>query len=281
MNEKDMVITGGASGLGRHILQEALENGDTVVTAVRSPEKLTELMGAYPDRLFAKKLDLTDRMALSSIVSEILAHHQIDIVVNNAGQGLIGATEEMTDKEVDDQITLLLLAPMKITRSFITHFRERGRGHFIQISSVGGQVAYPVSSSYHAAKFGLEGFSEAVNQELAEFGVYFTIVEPGSTRTNFGSNLRYTEPLCAYTDGAVGKMRAWIEKADETVFSGNPQKIAREIFKITRATIPPLRLALGTDAYDQIHAVLLDRLSKLEAQKQVALSVAYEDAVST
>lgn len=214
----------------------------------------------------------------ASVLSNAIARHQIDIVVNNAGQGLIGATEEMTDNEVDHQIALLLLAPIQITRAFIAPFRMRGAGHFIQISSVGGQVAYPVSSPYHAAKFGLEGFTEAVAQELREFGIHCTIVEPGSTRTNFGSNLHYTTSLDVYKNSAVGKMRAWIENADDSVFTGDPEKLARAIFGTTRMASPPLRLALGEDAYDQIHAALTDRLTKLEAQESIARSIAYEDS---
>lgn len=255
----------------------ALAEGDEVVAAVRRPNALGELSQTYGERLIVERLDVTDRDDVARVIARCLARGPIDIVVNNAGGGLIGATEEMTDAQVQDQIALNLMAPIQITRAFLKPMREQGGGRIIQISSVGGQVAFPVSSPYHAAKWGLEGFSEAVSQEVAEFGIYLTIVEPGGMRTGFQSGLKWTTETPAYRDGAVGKMRRWMEGADDGVYTGDPAKLARAIFDTTTSAQPPLRLTLGSDAYDLVHNALTDRLEKLESQEALARSMAFSE----
>ena len=156
--------------------------------------------------------------------------------------------------------------------------RVRGSGRIIQISSVGGQVAYPVSSSYHAGKWGLEGFSEALSQEVAELGVHVTIVEPGGMRTGFGANARFTQETAAYAPTSVGAFRRVMADAGDDIYISDPAKLAAAVFDTTRAAEPPLRLALGPDAYDQIHRSLRGRLAALEAQEVLARSVTFESA---
>lgn len=268
-------ITGASSGLGRNLTELALSEGDAVTATVRRPDALRDLSDAYGGRLTVEELDVTSSKDVSRVIARCLAYGRIDVVVNNAGGGLIGATEEMTDAEVQQQITLNLLAPIQVTRAFLKPMREQGGGRIIQISSVGGQVATPVSSPYHAAKWGLEGFTEAVSQEVAEFGVYFTVIEPGGVRTGFQSNLRWTTETPPYRDTTVGRMRRRIAAADDTVFTGDPAKLARAIFDTTRSSQPPLRLTLGTDAYDTIHDTLNARLDRLESQEELARSMAF------
>jgi NAD(P)-dependent dehydrogenase (short-subunit alcohol dehydrogenase family) len=168
-----------------------------------------------------------------------------------------------------------LLAPIQITRAFLKPMRQQGGGRIIQISSVGGQVATPVSSPYHAAKWGLEGFTEGVSQEVAEFGIYFTIVEPGGVRTGFQSNLQWTTETPPYRDTTVGKVRRWMATADDTVYTGDPAKVARAIFNTTRSSQPPRQLTLGTDAYDMVHDALKARLDRLESQEELARSMVF------
>ena len=268
-------ITGASSGLGRHLTAVALSEGDAVTAAVRRPDALRDLAEAYGGRLTVEALDVTSSQDVSRVVARCLARGQIDVVVNNAGGGLIGATEEMTDAQVQQQITLNLLAPIQITRASLKPMREQGGGRIIQISSVGGQVATPVASPYHAAKWGLEGFTEGVSQEVAAFGIYCTIVEPGGVRTGFQSHLQWTTETPPYRDTAVGQMRRGIAAADDTVYTGDPAKLARAIFDTTRSSQPPLRLTLGADAYDMIHEALKARLDRLESQEALARSMAF------
>ncbi|MFE6165687.1 SDR family oxidoreductase [Streptomyces sp. NPDC056486] len=268
-------ITGASGGLGRHLTELALRNGDRVTATVRRPAALDGLRETYGDRLTVEILDLTRPADVDRVVAGTLRSGPVDIVVNNAGYAVVGAAEEMTAEQIRDQIEVLLLAPMMITRAFLRPMREQGGGRIIQISSVGGQVGIPTHSSYHAGKWGLEGFTESVSREVCDFDIHLTLVEPGATRTGFASALHYTNETAAYRDNAVGRTRRYLETADESAFTGDPAKLAATIHATTRHPNPPLRLALGSDTYDAIHAALTERLTTLEAQKDLAESVAF------
>ncbi|MFF1696312.1 SDR family oxidoreductase [Streptomyces sp. NPDC058257] len=268
-------ITGASGGLGRHLTELALRNGDRVTATVRRPAALEDLRETYGGRLAVEVLDLARPADVGGVVARTLRSGPVDIVVNNAGYAVVGAAEEMTAEQIRDQIEVLLLAPMMITRAFLQPMREQGGGRIIQISSVGGQIGIPTHSSYHAGKWGLEGFTESVSREVRDFGVHLTLVEPGATRTGFASALHYTTETAAYRDNAVGRTRRQLESADESAFTGDPAKLAAAIHATTRHPSPPLRLALGSDTYDAIHAALTERLTALEAQKDLAESVAF------
>jgi NAD(P)-dependent dehydrogenase (short-subunit alcohol dehydrogenase family) len=270
-------ITGGSGGLGRHLAEHALAHGDRVVATVRRSAALDDLRATYGDRLTVEILDVTRPAEVDAVIARTLAGGPVDIMVNNAGYGLVGATEEMTVEQIRDQVETLLLAPMLITRAFLTPMREQGGGRIIQISSMGGQVGSSVFSAYHAGKWGLEGFTEGVSREVAEFGIRFTIVEPGGTRTGFAPGLRMTNDTGIYRDTAVGRERRWLETAKDEDMTGDPAKLAAAIYDTTRLEVPPLRLTLGADAYAAVHAALTERLTALEAQKDVAASVAFTD----
>jgi NAD(P)-dependent dehydrogenase (short-subunit alcohol dehydrogenase family) len=270
-------ITGASGGLGRHLTEHALQQGDRVTATVRRPAALDDLREAYGDRLTVDILDVTRPADVNEVIDRTLASGPVDIVVNNAGYGVVGATEEMTVEQIRDQVETLLLAPMLITRAFLKPMREQGGGRIIQISSMGGQIGSPVFSSYHAGKWGLEGFTEGVSREVSDYGIHFTLVEPGATRTAFASALRNTPETAAYRENAVGQMRRWLEATDDSVLTGDPAKLAAAIYNTTRRPIPPLRLTLGADAYDAIHTALTERLAALEAQKDLAASVAFTD----
>ena len=274
-------ITGASGGLGRELVQTALDAGDSVIATVRRSDTLRGLAEAYPELLTVEQLDLTDASAVNQTVSRVTATPgRIDVVVNNAGYSIVGATEEMTDAQLDHQLAILLRAPIQITRAFLAPMREQGGGRIIQLSSVGGQITTPASSAYHAGKWGLEGFTEALAQEVAEFGIYPTIVEPGAMRTNFAANIQTTTPTPAYEHGAVATFRQWVTTAGPEVYTGDPAKVARAIFDTTRDPQPLLRLTLGADAYNMIHTALRNRLDNLEAQQELAHSVAFNTVTS-
>jgi NAD(P)-dependent dehydrogenase (short-subunit alcohol dehydrogenase family) len=268
-------VTGASGGLGRHLTEHALRNGDRVTATARRPAALEDLGETYGDRLTVEILDLTRPADVDEVVGRVLRSGPVDIVVNNAGYAVVGAAEEMTVAQIRDQIEVLLLAPMVITRAFLRPMREQGGGRIIQISSVGGQVGIPTHSSYHAGKWGLEGFTESVSREVCDFDVHLTLVEPGATRTGFASALQYTTETTAYRDNAVGRTRRYLETADESAFTGDPAKLAAAIYDTTRHPSPPLRLAFGSDTYSAIHAALTERLTALESQRNLAASVAF------
>jgi NAD(P)-dependent dehydrogenase (short-subunit alcohol dehydrogenase family) len=268
-------VTGASGGLGRHLTEHALRHGDRVTATVRRPASLDDLRETYGDRLTVEILDLTRPADVGEVVGRTLQYGPVDIVVNNAGYAVVGAAEEMTVEQIRDQVEVLLLAPMLITRAFLKPMREHGGGRIIQISSMGGQVGIPTHSSYHAGKWGLEGFTESVSREVSDFNIHLTLVEPGGTRTGFASALRYTTELAAYRDNAVGQTRRLLETADDSTFTGDPAKLAAAIYDTTRHPTPPLRLTLGSDTYDAIHTALTERLAALENQKDLAASVAF------
>jgi NAD(P)-dependent dehydrogenase (short-subunit alcohol dehydrogenase family) len=271
-------ITGAASGLGRRLTEHALDQGDHVVATARRPEELQDLAASFRSALVVERLDVTRSAEVETVIARVLARGPVDVVVNNAGYSLVGATEEMTEQQVREQVETVLLGPMLITRLFLRPLREQGGGRIIQISSYTGQTSSPVSSAYHAAKWGLEGYTEGVAQEVAEFGIRFTIVEPGATRTGFKTRIQYTQATSTYSgDSAVGRMRRFIQSADDTVFTGDPAKLAAVIFATTRENDPPLRLPLGADSFDLVTNALTERLAAVAPLKDLAASVAFEE----
>lgn len=272
MRERSWFITGVGSGLGRQMTEYLLARGERVAGTIRKPDALDSLKAQHGDRLWLARLDVTDTAAVKSVVNRAFAElGRIDIVVNNAGYGILGAAEELTDAQMDHQIATNLVGSIQVVRAAIPHLRAQGGGRIIQISTMGGQVAFPGASLYHASKWGIEGFIESVRQELAPFNIAVTIVEPGTTGTNFGRNLVVAEPLEAYADGPVGRMRAFFGSG--TFESpGDADKTIRVVVDTAEQNPPPLRLATGSDAYEAIHAALAARLAELEAQKSVAVS---------
>ncbi|MEC5320712.1 SDR family oxidoreductase [Brenneria populi subsp. brevivirga] len=269
-------LTGASSGIGRCLAEIILGAGDDLTVTVRNPEAIRDLAEQYPNQLFVERLDVTDTAGVTAAAARSQARRPVDILVNNAGGGVIGATEELSDADVEGQIALNLLAPIHVTRAFIPAMRTRGGGRIIQISSASGQGSLPTSSMYHAAKWGLEGFSECLRQELDPFGVFVTLIEPGGVRTGFGSNLRYSPANDAYRDTPAGQIRTMFENAGDELYTLDPRKIAREIFSVAKSEAPPLRLTLGGDAFGVVQAALRSRLTFLESQEQLARSVAFD-----
>jgi len=270
-------LTGASSGIGRHLAEVILAAGDVLTAAVRKPESMSDLTERYGERLVVEKLDVTVTGDIAPVVARAQARRPVDIVVNNAGGGVIGATEEMSDADIEEQIALNLMAPVHITRAFIPAMRERRSGRIIQISSASGQGSLPTSSMYHAAKWGLEGFSECLRQELEPFDVFVTLIEPGGVRSSFGGNLKFASAIAAYRDTPAGAMRSLFESAGDELYTLDPQKIAQAIFEIATSERPPVRVTLGGDAYEVVQNAWQSRLAFLQSQEQLARSVAFDD----
>jgi len=243
---------------------------------MRTPDALTDLQQRYGQALEVETLDVLDRTAIGRAVEQALQRGPIDVVVNNAGYGTIGAAEELTDAQIYDQLQTLLCGPIAITRAFLPSLRLQGGGHIVQLSSVGGQTVFSGANAYHAAKWGLEGFTESVAQEVIGFGIRFTLIEPGAIRTGFGRALQFAAPLAPYNAGAVAELRRHAKGGNE-VYTGDPAKIASVIVDVTRMPEPPLRLALGRDAYEAMDAALQRRLGELAQYRELSCSVSHSD----
>ncbi|MFI6850231.1 oxidoreductase [Kitasatospora sp. NPDC050467] len=247
------LITGANSGFGQAIAEAALAAGDTVVAAARRPETLDTLAAAHPDRVVPVRLDVTDAAGIASVVADtLLWYGRIDVLVNNAGRGLIGAVEEYTDRELRDLMELHFFGPAALTRAVLPHMRAQGSGAVVQMSSMGGRFSFPGVGAYSATKFALEGLSEALAQEVAQFGVKVLIVEPGSFRTSFAGPgaLAQAAAIPAY-DSVVGPVRAALPESDGKQ-PGDPARAAAAILSALDAERTPLRLALGNDAVDAV-----------------------------
>lgn len=186
MKKKVWLITGVSSGFGYELTKQLLAKGEIVVGTVRNEKNVIGLMEKYPDTFFRQFLDVTDIPKIQELVTNVREKlGRIDVVISNAGYGLFGAAEELTDSEVDHILATNLTGSLQLIRAVIPIMREQGHGRIIQISSYGGQVAFAGNSMYHATKWGIEGFVESVAQEVAPFDIGVTIVEPGGARTQF------------------------------------------------------------------------------------------------
>lgn len=255
------LITGASSGFGREIARAALDAGDTVVLTARRPEVLADLVAAHPDRAAAIALDVTDSAQIKEAVAETVERFgRVDVLVNNAGRAHLGAVEEDTDAELRDLMDLHFFGPAALTREVLPHMRAAGTGAIVQMTSMGGQLAFAGVGAYCAGKFALEGLTEALAQEVAPHGVKVMIVEPGAFRTNLnGAALTAAKPLDAYAD-TVGKLRENFTAADGTQ-PGDPAKAAAAILAALDADKTPLRLVLGNDAIDAV----LDHADRVRA----------------
>src|ERR1700744_965384 len=186
MAPRTWFITGANSGFGRQLSEQLLERGERVAGTIRKPGSVDDLTAKYGDQFWTAQLDVTDVPAIKAVVGRAFTGlGRVDVVVSNAGYGLFGAAEELTDDQIDHVIATNLTGSIQVIRAALPHLRAQGGGRIIQLSTFGGQAAFAGGSMYHATKWGIEGFAEAVGQEVAPFGIGVTIVEPGGARTEF------------------------------------------------------------------------------------------------
>jgi NAD(P)-dependent dehydrogenase (short-subunit alcohol dehydrogenase family) len=242
MAQKTWFITGCSRGFGREWAEAALARGDRVAATARNVETLSELADTYGDSLLALELDVDDRAADFAAVAA--AHDRfgcLDVVINNAGYGLFGAIEEVSEQQARAQIETNLFGALWVTQAALPIMREQRSGHIIQVSSIGGIVAFAGVGLYNASKWGLEGFSEALLFEVAEFGIHVTIVEPGGFDTDWsGSSSKRAEPIGAYED-----TRQKMAERRKQLPQGKAGATAAAILEIVDAEPPPLRVFLG------------------------------------
>ena len=273
-SRKVWLVTGANSGFGRALVQEAVAAGDVVVAAVRSTESMRELVTEYPDQVDPVQLDVTDQARIAAVVEDLVSRHgRIDVLVNNAGRTHVGAVEETSDADLRSLFELHFFGPAALVRAALPHMRARRSGAIVQLSSMGGQMSFAGFSAYSATKFALEGLSEALADEASAFGIKVLIVEPGAFRTGLFNANSESDASDVYAD-SVGKTRAMIEAGHGTQ-AGDPAKAAAAIHRALNADQTPLRLPLGSDAFDAIAAHLDAVRDDLTSWEAVARDTAF------
>jgi len=264
------LITGTSTGLGRLMVERLLARGDRVAATLRRQGALDDLKARHGEALQVLTLDLTDTGQITAVAFARLG--RIDVAVSNAGYGLFGASEEVSDEQIARQLATNLAGCIHFIRALLPRLRAQGGGRIVQVSSEGGQIAYPNFSVYHASKWGIEGFVQSVSQEVAPFNIDFIIAEPGPTGTNFAAGLDHAPTMDCYEDTPAGEVRRAVASG-AFVIRGDAGKTVDAMIAAADADTPPLRLALGSTAYASIKAGLEARLQELEAHKAVTLSV--------
>jgi NAD(P)-dependent dehydrogenase (short-subunit alcohol dehydrogenase family) len=273
MSQRTWFITGVSSGFGRELTAQRLARGDRVVGTVRDPGKVADLREQYPVTFRAEVLDMTDTAAIREVVERAFAQFgRIEVIISNAGYGLFGAAEEVTDEQVEHIVATNLVGPIQLIRAALPHLRAQGGGRVIQISSYGGQVAFAGNSMYHATKWGIEGFVEAVTQEVASFGIGMTIVEPGGARTEFRYGSAQVATLMPLYDETPAHSFLRMLDPKNGPAPGDPARMAARIIESVDVEPAPLRMVLGSQALESTLTTLHKRIAGFEAQTELAAS---------
>lgn len=269
-------ITGAASGFGHAFAEHALALGHNVVATARDASRLADLVALAPDRVLATPLDVDAAGAAEAAVQAAVARFgRIDVLVNNAGYGVVGALEETSDAELRALMNTNFFGAMAVTRAALPVLRAQRSGAIVNISSLGGQLSFAGFSAYSASKFALEGASEALAQEVAPFGIKVLIVEPGQFRTQLaGSGMRHMPVIEAYQP-VVGATREFAHSMHNTQ-AGDPRKAAVAIAKALQAENTPLRLPLGGDSVDAVRAHAQAMLKDMEAWEALSRSTDFD-----
>jgi len=277
MGKRVWFITGISSGLGKALAQSAMNMGDFVVGTFRNKIQVNDFNKNYSEKGFAILLDITNEKEIEKSIKKIISKYdRIDVLVNNAGIGFVGAIEETSIEEVKQVFEPNFFGTLKVTQTVLPFMREKKSGHIIQISSHGGIKAFAGFGIYNASKFALEGFSEALAQEVSPLGIKISIIEPGPFRTNFaGNRLGVARSVIDDYSETAGAFRTKLKRVNGKQ-EGNPIKAAKAIIDLVNSENPTLRLPLGKVALMTIGMKLDSVKSDLESNKKIAENVVYE-----
>jgi NAD(P)-dependent dehydrogenase (short-subunit alcohol dehydrogenase family) len=273
MSDRTWFITGASRGFGRSFTQAALAAGDRVAATARDTSSLKDLVAEHGDAVLPVELDVTDRDAAFAAVRNAHDHFgRLDVVVNNAGYGVSGAVEELSEEQARRQIEVNLFGALWVTQAALPILREQGSGWIVQVSSIGGLAAFPLTGIYHASKWALEGLSETLRQEAEPFGVKVLMVEPSGFRTDWaGSSMDRAEPIDAYQQiDQIAQRRQFQQEENNGSQPGNPDLAAQALLDTLDRDDPPFRLLLGNIAYDVAVDRYENRLTEFRAGEQVA-----------
>lgn len=270
--KKVWFITGASAGFGKSFAEYAIQQGYQVVITARRLDKLEAIKSAAPNQVAAIKMDVNNPQEIAEAVQTTIARFgRMDVLINNAGYGIVGAVEETPEEELRAQLETNFFGAVAVTRAFLPLLRQQGTGAIVNISSLGGQTSYAGFGAYSASKFALEGISEALVAELMPFGIKVLIVEPGNFRTDLaGASMRYMPEITAYKD-TVGQTRNFARGMNGTQ-EGDPLKAAAAIDKALAAENTPLRLQLGEDAFNAIKQHSENLLKDLAEWEAVAIN---------
>lgn len=272
-------ITGSSRGLGRSLTEAVLAKGDSVAATARNTNALKDLVAKYSKQILPVTLDVTDYDQVHLAVETAIAHFgKIDVLVNNAGFGIVGAAEAFSDEQVRSQLETNLYAPIEITRAVLPHMRKQKSGRILQISSIGGRVGNAGVSIYQAAKFGLSGFSEVLAKEVANLGILVTSIEPGGFRTDWaGDSMTYAPKIDGYH--LVDKRSDFFQSKD-FIPTGDPEKAAKIMLDLVNHPQPPVHLVLGSEAIGMLKHADAARTDEMEKWMEVSLSTDHDESTN-
>jgi NAD(P)-dependent dehydrogenase (short-subunit alcohol dehydrogenase family) len=277
-NKKIWFITGAGRGMGVDFAKAALAAGHAVVGTGRDPDTVAKAVGESDD-LLVVKLDVTSRSdAEAAVRTAVDRFGRIDVLVNNAGNFFAGYFEELTPEEIERQLGTLLIGAMNVTRAVLPVMRKQRSGHIISISSTAGLVGFAFCSAYAASKFGLEGWMESLQQEVAPFGITTTIVNPGFFRTELlePASVTYAEPSIEdYAASRADQLKWW--KAQSGLQAGDPAKLAQALIRITSEQQPPRRFIAGADAIALAEQHIADLQAQIDAYRDLSTSLALDE----
>jgi len=265
-------ITGSSSGFGLLLAKEALRRGERVIATARDAAKLDELGKTYPDTARTFSLDVTKPAEIEAVAQKaIAAFGHVDVLVNNAGYGVNGAIEEVSEDEFEPMFQTNIYGLIRTARAFLPHFRERRSGHIFNLSSIGGLIGGAGWGFYNTTKFAVEGFSEALAAELKPLGIFVTLIEPGPFRTDFlGRSGKLAELEIEEYKDTAGKAREYL-KTQSGKQPGDPQKAVEAIIAVADSPNPPVHLLLGKSALTRFQAKLAQWQSEIAEWESVTL----------
>ncbi len=274
---KVWLITGCSSGFGKALAEKVLETGAIVSATARDVATLDELKARYPENCLPLQLDVTNGKQCEEVVQAVVAQtHRLDVLVNNAGYGLIGSLEESTDEQIERNFATIVFGAVRLMRAALPTFRAQRSGRIITISAAAAIANYAGFSIYGGAKYALEGISEALAAEVKPLGIKVSLVQPGPFRTEFISrSMERTVSAIGDYAGTVGKFAAFLQKMEGSQ-PGDPLKAASAILRISEMENPPLRIALGKYAVEKVERVLKARQREWEAAKEFHFDTEYE-----
>ncbi len=277
-DKKVWFITGAGRGMGVDIAQAALAAGHAVVATGRDTDAVAKAVGMSGD-LLVVKLDVTNRAdAESAAGAAVDRFGRIDVLLNNAGNFFAGYFEELTPEQIERQVATLLIGPMNVTRAVLPVMRKQRAGHIITISSTAGLVGFAFCSAYAAAKFGVEGWMESLQQEVAPFGITTTIVNPGFFRTELlePASVTYAKPsIDDYADRTAEQLKWWQAQSGQQ--GGDPAKLGQALVTIASATPPPRRFIAGADAIGIAEQKIADLRAQIDAYRDLSTALAFDE----
>jgi NAD(P)-dependent dehydrogenase (short-subunit alcohol dehydrogenase family) len=271
-------ITGASTGFGRLLAEEVLKRGERVIATARDIKKVDDLVEKYPETARAFSLDVTKPADISSVVAKAIpAFGQVDVLVNNAGYGVNGAIEEVSDEEFEHMFQTNIYGLIRTTRAFLPHFRERGSGSILNLSSIGGLLGMAGWGFYNTTKFAVEGFSEALAAEMKPLGVHVTVIEPGPFRTDFlGRSGKLAEKEIPTYNETAGKAREYLQSQSGKQ-PGDPQKAIEAMIQVVESPEPPVHLLLGKIALKRFRGKLADWNKELDAWESVTNGADFDE----